>query len=394
MIVAQSKNRDIRKQLQKIPFVVLLLLNSMLLWSQTSNSDFERIKLISGESELSGIAISPDQNTIAVSFCKSEPIKIIDWQNRKITSTINAATWNSGSRLSFSANGKYLVAQEIGFSDFSQNRDRTIDYEIIDLTSGTAVKKFSKIQDAAVSSDEKLAVSLNNDEITIWSLPLGEKIKTFTIAGATNAVAISPDGKTLAVSQTVDASEFKNQFKKDKKGLKNAEKFKQVISLYNANSETKIKTIGEFYDLIYNLSFLQGEDILLVYQTPDIRIQENNKKLSYINLIDIATMQPLRKGFTSMSINQPDMKNSNDHHYFAINSKGNRFQEMHLYDYQSGSLEKRFELAHRLFEKADGEKIINSSRPAFVFLPDNQSILIAMGNQLIKWNIEFDTTEQ
>ncbi|MDD2304738.1 MAG: hypothetical protein PHP53_08580 [Prolixibacteraceae bacterium] len=379
---------------RKIFVPLVLIFFGLTSRSQTSNSDFERIKLISSESEFSGIAISPDQNTIAISFCKSEPIKIIDWQSRKITNTINAATWNSGSRLSFSANGKYVIAQEIGFSDFSQNRDRTIDYEIIDLASGTTVKKFSKIQDVTVSSDEKLAVSLNSDEITIWSLPSGEKVKTFTIAGATNAVAISPDGKTLAVSQTVDASEFKNQFRKDKKGLKNAVKFKQVVGLYNADSGLKIKTIGEFYDLIYNLSFLPGEDILQVYQTPDIRIQANNKKLSYINLIDISTMQPLRKGFTSMSINQPDMKTSNDHHYFAINSKGNRFQEMHLYDYQTASLEKRFELAHRLFEKADGDKIINSSRPAFVFLPDNQSILIAMGNQLIKWNIEFDTTEQ
>jgi hypothetical protein len=379
---------------RKIFVPLVLIFFGLTSRSQTSNSDFERIKLISSESEFSGIAISPDQNTIAVSFCKSEPIKIIDWQSRKITKTINAATWNSGSRLSFSANGKYVIAQEIGFSDFSQNRDRTIDYEIIDLASGTTVKKFSKIQDVTVSSDEKLAVSLNSDEITIWSLPSGEKVKTFTIAGATNAVAISPDGKALAVSQTVDASEFKSQFKKDKKGLKNVVKFKQVIGLYDADSGTKLKTIGEFYDLIYNLSFLPGEDILQVYQTPDIRIQANNKKLSYINLIDISTMQPLRKGFTSMSINQPDMKTSSDHHYFAINSKGNRFQEMHLYDYQSGSLEKRFELAHRLFEKADGDKIINSSRPAFVFLPDNQSILIAMGNQLIKWNIEFDTTEQ
>ena len=87
-----------------------------------------------------------------------------------------------------------------------------------------------------------------------------------------------------------------------------------------------------------------------------------------------------------MSITQPDLKISTDKKLFAINSKGNRFQEMHLYNYETGELEKRFELANRLFEKSDGERIINSSRPAFVFLPDNQSILIAMGNQLIKWN--------
>lgn len=364
------------------------------LCGQTSNSDFERIKLISSESEISGLAISPDQKTLAISFCKSEPIKLIDWQNRKVTKEINAGIWNSGSRLNFSANGKYLIAQEIGFSDFSQNKDRTIDYEIIDTASGKMIKKFARVQDVVVSTDEQLAVSLNDDEIAFWQLPSGEKIRSVIIPGATNALAISPDGKTIAVSQTVDANDFKSQFKKDKKGLKNAVKYKQVVGLFDATTGKKMQTIAEFYDLVYNLSFLSGEDILAVFQTPDVRIQVNNRRLSYVNLIDVAAMQPLRKGFTSMSINQPDMKTSSDHHYFAINSKGNRFQEMHLYDYQTASLEKRFDLAHRLFEKADGERIINSSRPAFVFLPDNQSILIGMGNQLIKWNIEPNTASK
>ncbi len=381
-------------RIRQLTALTLFSLFSPLLFSQTSNSDFERIKLISSESEISGLAISPNQETIAISFSKSEPIKIINWQNRKIINEINAGKWNSGSRLSFSATGKYLIAQEIGFSDFSQNKDRSIDYEIIDPVSSQTIIKFSKIQDVTVSADEKLAVSLNKDEITYWQLPSGEKIKWLTIPGAANAIALSPDGKILAVSQIIDPNEFKSQFKKDKKGLKNAVKFKQVVGLYDTATGEKIKTVAEFYDLVYNLNFLPGEDILVVFQTPDIRIQENNHHLSYVNLIDVPSIQPLRKGFTSMSMNQPDMKIGNDHRYFAINSKGNRFQEIHLYNYETASLEKRFELAHRLFEKADGERIINSSRPAFVFLPDNHSILVGMGNQLIKWNFEPNNTEK
>ena len=372
----------------RLAVLALLILLSPLAYGQTSNSDFERIKLIGSESELSGLTLSPDQRTLAISFARSEPIKLIDWQNQKVSGEINAAIWNSGSRLNFSAGGKYLLAQEIGFSDFSQNKDRTIDYEIIDPASGKLVKRFEKVQDVTISATENLAVSLNEDEITFWQLPSGEKIKSFTIPGATNAVALSTDGKVLAVSQIVDPNDFKSQFKKDKKGLKNVAKFKQVVGLYDAASGKKLKTVPEFYDLVYNLTFLPGENILLVYQTPDIKIQVQNRNLSYVNLIDMGTMQPLRKGFTSMSLNQPDLKTSSDLRYFAINSKGNRFQEMHLYNYETASLEKRFELAHRLFEKADGERIIKSSRPAFVFLPDNQSILIGMGNQLIKWNFE------
>ncbi|HNX56122.1 MAG TPA: hypothetical protein PKO30_11100, partial [Prolixibacteraceae bacterium] len=171
--MAGLKNKIRFRQLATL---ALLILFSSRLFSQTSNSDFERIKLISGESEISGLAISPDQNTIAVSFCKSEPIRIIDWQSHKIAREIDAGKWNSGSRLSFSASGKYLIAQEIGFSDFSQNKDRTIDYEIIDPASGKLVKRYEKVQDVAISTTENLAVSLNEDEITYWQLPSGEKI--------------------------------------------------------------------------------------------------------------------------------------------------------------------------------------------------------------------------
>jgi len=377
-------------QIQKVAFVGLLILLNLSLRSQTSNSDFERIKIIDEDTEFSGIAIAPDNKTIAITSKGSAPVRIIDWNTKKITREINASNWMTGSTVSFSNGGKYLVLQEIGFSDFSQNRNRSIDYEIIDLASGNRVKKFDKVQDVVISADEKTAFSLNNNEVTFWNLPSGEKGKSISIAGAGNAIALSQDGKLLAVSQIINEADYKNQFKKDKKGLKNVVKFKQVVSLFNPESGEKIKTINEFYDLIYNLAFLPGENILFVYQTPDIRIQINNKNLSYVNLVDIAKMEPMRKGFTSMSMTQPELKISSDHVHFAINSKGNRFQEMHLYNYESGELEKRFELAHRLFEKVDGEKMINGSRPTFIFLPDNQSILIAMGNQLIKWNTEID----
>ncbi len=96
----------------------------------------------------------------------------------------------------------------------------------------------------------------------------------------------------------------------------------------------------------------------------------------------MAKQEPLRKGFTSMSVNQPELKISNDHYWFAISSKGNRFQEIHLYDSETGTLQKRFELGNRLFEKVDGQKLSSDSRPSFNFLPGNQSILIAMGKSI------------
>jgi WD40 repeat protein len=394
MVVAHSRNRDNRKQLQKISFVALFILSSMSLWSQTSNSDFERIKLTTDENEYSGIALSPDNNTIAISTKKSSSIKLMDWKSQKVIQEFNAENWNLGSKISYSDGGKYLLQQEISYMDFSQNKDRSIDFEIIDVATGKLTKRFEKVQDVVISSDEKYAVCLSNDEATFWNLIDGSKLKSISIPEASKAVTLSPDGKTLAVSTMINPNDLKNRFKKDKKGLKNGAKYKQMVSLFDVQTSAKIKSVDELYDVIYNLSFSPDGAILFVFQTPEIRIQVNNNKLTFINLIDIAKQEPLRKGFTSMSVNQPELKISNDQKWFAITSKGNRFQEIHLYDSETGTLQKRFELGSRLFEKVDGIKLTSDSRPSFTFLPGDQSILIAMGNQLVVWNLELNTLEQ
>jgi len=381
-----SSQNQIQFKLLRIFLSAAVIFLHLTLWSQTSNSDFERIKLINADAEYTGLAISPDRKTIALSLKNSSPIKLIDWASQQISRDINAGNWNTGSILNFSEGGKYLLLQEIGYTDFSQNKLRSTDFEIVDVASGNSIRKFGKVQDVFISSDEKQAISLNNGEITFWSLPSGSKDRSFSITGAGNAVALSRDGKTLVVAQMVNEEEFKDRFKKDKKGLKYAVNYRQLISLFDAEKGKKITTIGEFYDVVYELRLLPESNIVFAYQTPDIRVQVKEKQLSYINMIDLEKMEPLRLGFTSMSTAQPELKISSDNKLFAINSKGNRFQEMHLYNFGTGELEKRFELAQRLFEKVDGEKMINSSHPAFVFLPGDQSILIAMGNQLIKWN--------
>ncbi|MFY9153808.1 MAG: hypothetical protein WAO52_17445 [Prolixibacteraceae bacterium] len=371
-----------------ISLIALLIFCNQQLWSQTSNSDFERIKLSSEGFEYSGMALSPDMNTIAISTKNGSGIKLVDWNNQKITQTLDAGNWNNGSRISYSKSGKYLLLQEISNNDLSMNIKRETDFEIIDATSGKRIKKFDKIQDVTISTDEQHLVSLNGTEITFWSLPEGNKEKSFSVPNATNAIALDQEGKILAVSEKIDPEAIRDRFKKDKKGLKATVSYKQLVCLYDVDTQRKTNEISEYYDLIYELRFLPESDILFVFQTPDIRIQVANKKLSYVNQIDVAAKKALRMGFTSMSVFQPDLKISSDYKLFAVNSKGNRFQEMHVYNYETGELDKRFELGSRLFEKVEGEKLLHDSRPSFIILPDNQSILIAMGNQLVKWNIE------
>jgi len=390
MRTTNSKDQAKKESRLKIALVLLLFLSSMSLWSQTSNSDFERIKLNSAETEYSGIALSPDHKTIAITAKKSGPVQIIDEQSLKVIHEFIAGNYHGGSKISYSENGKYLLLQQLSYADFIQNKDRLIDFEIIDATSGKQIKRFEKVQDVVISNDEKYAVSLDNDIVTFWNLPDGSKEKSFSIPGAANAIALSPNGKTLAVSQIINPVDIKNRFTNNKKGLKAAVNFRQTISIYDVESNSKTKVIDELYDIVYNLSFSPDGELVFAFHTPDIRVQLNNNKQTFISLIDVANLAPLRKGFTSMSIQQPELKISNDKKLFAINSKGTRFQEIHLYDTETGTLQKRFELGNRLFEKSDGEKLTSDSRPSFTFLPGDKSILIAMGNQLVVWNFELN----
>jgi len=360
------------------------------LFAQASNSDFERLKLTNPETYFSGITLSPDGKSIAISSKKSSPLLILDWKSRKIIHEFTVGNWYSGSKISYSSSGKYLLLQELEYKDFSLNKPRNLGFEIIDAETGSLVRKFDNVQDILVSADEKYAVSYDNEEIQFWNLSNGSEEKKIHVQGAANAIALSTDGKLLAVSETISPEILKSSFGKDKKGAKAAAKFKQMVSLYDSATGSKLKSVAEFYDIIYKLKFSPEGEFIIVCQTPEISTQAQNKKISYMNLIDATSYEALRTGYTSMSIDQPALHFSSDQKLFAINSKGNKFQEIHLYDSETGTLQKRFELGKRISEKVDGEKLFSDSRPSFTFLPDNQSILIAMGNQLVIWNFEIN----
>ena len=111
-----------------------------------------------------------------------------------------------------------------------------------------------------------------------------------------------------------------------------------------------------------------------------------DRKTITIAIVQTSNWETLRKGFVSKSLYQPDYKLTNNNQYFGIISKGNQFAELHIYDYQNATLEYRMELSHRMFEKSEGRLTITDDRSRFIFLPDNESALLTMGNRLIKWN--------
>ena len=377
------------KLLTSLLFAIFCLLHGQLS-GQTSNSDFERIKLNYDGIEFSGIALSPDQKNIAISTKDLAPVLILDWKTQKVIREFNAGNWHSGSKISYSENGNYLLLQELEYRDFSLNTPRKIAFEIIESETGKLIRKFENVQDVLISADEKYMVSLEEESVNFVRLADGTREKVIHVPEAVNAIALSPDGKLLAVSQKVSPEILKTTFSGDKKSAKVAAKTRQMVSFYDVENGTIIKTVTELYEIIYKLKFSRDGELLVVSQTPEVSTQVANKKISYFNLIDAATAEPLRRGFTSMSVNQPAIHFSNNLQFFAINSKGQKFQEIHLYDSETATLQKRFEMGKRIFEKVEGEKLFSDSRPSFTFLPGDKSMLIAIGNQLIIWNFNIE----
>lgn len=369
----------------------LALFNNLISWSQGTDYDFERFKLDDAKHILVGMDLSPDQKYVAIGGIQSFPLYIYDWSEQKVVNTFDVGEWYAGSNVIYSSTGKYLLQRQLFYIDFAPNSDREVTFQVVNAETGKTVKKFDSYHAMSFTPDEKYIISLTAGEVAFWNLETGNKEKTFSVKNASNGVTISPDGKFIAVSRHPSEIELEDnpRYLKDKKALKTVLKYKQLISIYDAETFTEIKTIDEIYDIIYRLEFTKDGSTLLCLQIPHVKVQPNTAaRQTYINTIDAINWEPQRKGFTSSATYEPDFKLSDDGKLFGLVSSNVKFLELHIYDFETGKMVHRFQQSYRLFEKNDGELVSVDSRTSFVFLPDNKSVLMTMGNRLILWNME------
>jgi DNA-binding beta-propeller fold protein YncE len=360
-------------------------------FAQTANIEFTRIKIGDAKHMISGLALSPDLETLAISPTQSFPFYLFDWKTEKVLKEFNVGNWYAGSAINFSAKGKYIVLNQLKYLDFSLNKDREVNFEVVDASSGKRVKRFEAVHAVAITPDEKYVLTLSGEEVSFWNLSTGKKEKSFKVNQASNGIAISPDGKLIAVSHKLYEKDAKQitTLKRDKKTLKHALKYKQQISVFDATSFKELYTINELYDIIYKLTFSKDGNTLICLNIPHTKAQSSpSGRQTYVNVIDMNTHQPERRGFVSTANYEPDFKLSHDEKLFGIISRSNQFLELHIYDFESKKLLYRFQQSYRLFEKNEGGMIVADSRATFVFLPGDESVLMTMGNHLIKWNFK------
>ncbi|MCB0397597.1 MAG: hypothetical protein KDD36_13160 [Flavobacteriales bacterium] len=366
----------------------LLLNNRASIAQVQTNVDYKQLHMGGETSVRSGIALSPDGNTIACAGAQGFPLFLYDWRNDKVIKKFDVGNWYAGAKVEYSAKGNYLLLQQTFFIDWAPNKDREVNFEIVNAESGEIVQKIDNAHSVKIAEDESFYVVLKGDDVTFYELPSGNKKQSFTVPDATNSVAISPDGKLIAVSHKPTAPLLQQvpSIRNDKKAIKPALKYRQMISIYDAETMQKKFTVNEVYDIIYRLQFSKDGYRLFSYSIPHTKMQVSNAgRQGYIYMIRMPEGETLRTSFMSLSTYEPDFTENNDKSLFGVVSF-DVAPQINIHDFETGKLVNRFDTRQRLRDALKG-KMGGDGRASFAFLPDD-SIIIVTGNMTIIWKPE------
>lgn len=381
-------------ELKKFVFLVLLFFSSFNYTSraQGTNYDYDKIKIGEAQNMLVWMDLAPDDKTLAVSSTQSFPLYIYNLETKQVENQYDVGNWNAGSRVDYSKTGKYILLTQFFYLDYNPNKDRTVNFQVLDATTGKSMLNFGDYHDAKITPDEEYLVTLSEgDKVGIHEIETRKEIRHFVVPQATNSMAISADGKLIAVSHSTYKSDLVNNpaYKNNKKNRPILEKYKQQISVYDYNTFEKLYTIDAFYDLVYRLEYSRDGKYLFIYSIPHTKLQGPNGKKSYVEVVNAKTGEPLRNSFGSLANYEPDFKLSHNGKYFGIISLNKMmYPELHIYDFETNELLKRFELSSRLFEKRKEGEFPTDGRSSFVFLPGDEEALIVFGNRVVIWKME------
>jgi WD40 repeat protein len=359
--------------------------------SQGTNYEYDKIQIGDAKNLLVWLALHPDDKTLAVTSHQSFPLYMYNIDSEQVDNQFDVGNWYAGSRAKFSKTGKYLMLQQLFYMDYAPNKDREVNFEVMDVATGKSMLNFGDYHDAKIAPDEKHLITLSGgDKVAFHDIESRKELHSFNVPEATNSVAVSTDGKYIAVAHKTYMSDLKNNpaYKNNKKNQPILEKYKQQVSVYDYNTFEKLYTIDAFYDLIYLMDYTDNGEYLFIYSIPHEKLQGPNGKKSYVEVVNAKTGEPLRQSFGSLAVYEPDFKMSHNGKYLGIISLSKNFAELHIYDFKTNELLKRFELSYRLFQKAAEGEFPGDGRASFVFLPDDDEVLIVFGNRVIKWKLD------
>ena len=372
-----------------------LVLISMLIGitgsAQLANLDYEKHDITPDPQNFLHVDLEmlPDGKHAIVTSVQNKPVYIIDVDNFEISREIDAGDWHAGSRASISTSGKYLLLQQLFYMDMSPNKDRQVTFEVIEIATGRKVLKIGNAHSAQFHPNEEELIVLKGDNVYSYSLLDKGERELFPVREATNCVAISPDGTKIAVTHKPEKSFLKAMVKKQrtKKYYKANKKYRQCITVYDAQSFKELYTVEEFYDIPYCLEFSPDGSRLLCYSIPHKKMSKYGVGTSkYICTIDSESGEALRTAFISNSYYEPDFEISPDGELIAVCSLGSRFPEVLVYDFNDGSVISRFTLATRFLEGIGKGEYPSDGRIGLDFTQDGNALVFTSGSRIMKWN--------
>ena len=375
------------------PFAALGFLAVLSTKAQIVNEDaLRKVELPASDGLISCLVAMPDGHTILIGYTKGAPLRTIDTSGWNVVRTIPAASWPDGPRLEVSADGR--IAHAFAQPRFADGRkdDPRVAHALIDPASGKTLLDF-RAKDAALSRDGLTVAQLNDEELRIVQVSDGTVLNTIRVAGATNALAYSPKSDVIAVSHRTTEALLGTvpSVRNDKKAMKSALKFRQMVSFYSTVNGSLIGTVPEVYDIVRALAFTPDGTRLLVYNSNDPSAQGSTavRSVFAMNLmaipgrveqVDVDSRTPLRAGFWSQ-MNEPFLAVSPSGSSIALSSsEGRNKRKLLLYDLASADTQLMIDLEQK--HRCDtGEVEEHDGRLAYTWLADGRLVL-ALGNNL------------
>lgn len=362
----------------RILFFILASFLFLTTFSQNINENFEKWIVKEKPINITGIDISPNGKEVALVCGKNTPLMIYDLASQAIIKEIDVKAEYLGYNVHYSKTGKYLLIQERVY-ETNPKKAKKSDYHIVDLQAGELIHKFKRISDAKISPDETKAYVLENEELKILELPSGKVLKKRSLEAGRNAMALSPNGKDLAVVVKPTKDELKeiSSVRNDKKALKEALKYRFAIAILDTESLERKKVVNEIYDNINQMRYSKDGGKLLCF---------NVSTNSYINVIDGSSYQPSREGYASRTSMQPDFGYGWKGEYFGI-ATVEKYPSLNIYKVESATVVDYYNTQMKIWKNMK-KKIFAGTNTSFVFMPDERHVLLAYGNTLIKWEIK------
>ena len=379
---------------ERVLVLAVLFLIALLSQAQIVDEDaLRKIELPAREGVIASLVVLPD-GTIAAGVSRSGGVILIDTTTWSVKREITMEGYLAGARLSASRDGHWLQLKELWQFTSDANKDVQGLQQVMDATTGRIVVDGGRSMDSALSADGTVFATLDGGTITLRTVPGGKVLQSFSVDRATNAIAISPDGGAVAVSHKPTEEQLATvpSVRNDKKGLKSALKYRQMVSFFRAEDGTLIGTVPEIYDIVRALAWTDNGQRLLVYSSADLRlqpptgnvVQQMNMNMvdrpGRVEQIDAINRQPLRGGFSS-SMNEPFLAVSPDGNTLALSSTdGHNKRKLGLYATDSGDARVLIDMEQK--HRYDvGETEEHDGRVAYAWFPDGR-LLIALGDNL------------